>query len=189
MNNARRSQAERRKITYQQVLDSACRLFGERGYESTSLEEIATACGLTTRPIYHYFGNKKALFFAVNEVQEQRIISSIEESTDIMASWRAFLKLCDDPGFRRIVLLDSPNILGRDRWMNNGVVAASRQTLFQQKNSEMSETEQYHQALIGRVLIAAFAECALMIAEAKDIELAKQQADKVVAALLQAFVR
>ena len=57
----RRTQAQRREETQQAVLDSASRLFGEKGYAGTSLEEIAADCGLTIRPIYHYFGNKKAL--------------------------------------------------------------------------------------------------------------------------------
>ena len=64
MSKPRRTQAQRRAETYQQVLDSACRLFGERGYANTSLDDVAAECGLTTRPVYHYFGNKKALFAA-----------------------------------------------------------------------------------------------------------------------------
>ena len=35
---------------------------GEKGYADTSLEAIAADCGLTIRPIYHYFGNEKDLF-------------------------------------------------------------------------------------------------------------------------------
>ena len=61
----RRTQEQRRNESRQAVLDSACRLFGDKGYADTSLEEIAADCGLTIRPIYHYFGNKKALFAAV----------------------------------------------------------------------------------------------------------------------------
>ena len=57
----RRTQAERRAQSRQAVLDSACRLFGEKGYADTSLEEISADCGLTIRPVYHYFGNKKSL--------------------------------------------------------------------------------------------------------------------------------
>ena len=60
--------------------------------------------GLTIRPIYHYFGNKKALFAAVNEVMEQRIIESMKvgaeagQGAGIVENWRAYLDLCDDPG-------------------------------------------------------------------------------------------
>ena len=130
-----RMQAERRTRSCQAVLDSAVRLFGEKGYADASLEEIADDCGLTIRPIYHYFGNKKALFAAVNDVMEQRIIKSMrvdlrgETRTDIIDNWRAYLDLCDDPAFRRIVLVDSPNVLGRERWPASAVSEKARVAL------------------------------------------------------------
>ena len=63
----RRTQAQRREQSRQAVLESACKLFGQRGYADTSLEDICADCGLTIRPVYHYFGNKKSLFEAVND--------------------------------------------------------------------------------------------------------------------------
>ena len=41
----RRTQAERRAETRAAVLESACRLFGSKGYAETSLEEIAAEKG------------------------------------------------------------------------------------------------------------------------------------------------
>ncbi len=98
----RKTQAQRRAESRNAVLESALKLFGERGYESTSLEDIAADCGLTIRPIYHYFGNKKALFAAANDVMEQRLLDSMSEEAGQAAreNWSAFLDLCDDPGFR-----------------------------------------------------------------------------------------
>ena len=96
----RRTQAQRREETRQAGLDSACQLFGEKGYSRTSLEEIAADCGLTIRPIYHYFGNKKALFSAVNEVMEQRILDTLDDAAgqpgQKSRAWQAYLKLCED---------------------------------------------------------------------------------------------
>jgi AcrR family transcriptional regulator len=37
----------------------------QHGYAATSLEQIAADAGTTIRPVYHYFGNKQALFEAV----------------------------------------------------------------------------------------------------------------------------
>jgi len=183
----RRTQAERRAESRQGVLDSACRLFGEKGYADTSLEEIAADCGLTIRPIYHYFGNKKALFAAVNEVMEQRIIESMKvgaeagQGAGIVENWRAYLDLCDDPGFRRIVLVDSPNILGRERWSSSAVTEKARAALG--KTEEGDKGAQYRADLINAVVMGAFTEAALMIAEADDIEMAKREAENVMTAL------
>ena len=70
-----RTQAERREESRQALFDSAYRLFGEKGYANCSLEEIAADCGLSIRPIYHYFGSKKSLFAAVNAAAEDRIVA------------------------------------------------------------------------------------------------------------------
>ena len=90
----RRTQAERRAETRAAVLESACRLFGSKGYTDTSLDEIAAGSGLTIRPIYHYFGNKVKLFAAVNDVMEERIVASLQANAadapkdPVMSAWR-----------------------------------------------------------------------------------------------------
>lgn len=180
----RRTQAERRAESRQALLNSACRLFGAKGYAETSLEEIAADCGLTIRPIYHYYGNKKALFGAVNEVMEQRIIESMNADTGsegILSNWRAYLDLCDDPAFRRIVLVDSPNILGRERWLHSAVTEKARSAL-EERNTD-DKVKQYRAELLNAVIMGAFTEAALMIAGAEDIPMAKREAERVMAAL------
>lgn len=185
-NTKRRTQAERRAESRQAVLDSACRLFGEKGYTGTSLEDIAGDCGLTIRPIYHYFGNKKALFAAVNQVMEQRIVGSldnslVEQDDDILDYWRAFLQLCGDSGFRQIVLVDSPNILGRERWSGSKVSEKARALLGQPEQGGVAN--QYRKLLFSRVLMGAFTEAALMVAETEDTEMASREAELLMVAL------
>lgn len=51
-----------------------------------------------------------------------------------MESWRAFLDLCIDSQFRQIVLIDEPNILGRERWLNSAVTIKVRQKMLNQFN-------------------------------------------------------
>lgn len=183
----RRTQAERRAESRQAVLDSACRLFAKNGYAGTALEDIAADCGLTIRPIYHYFGNKKALFAAVNAVAEQRIIESMQvvnESNDTptgLAHWRAYLDLCDDAGFRQVVLIDSPNILGRERWGNSPVSMAVKSTLA--ASEPVDKAEQFRQTLLHSVVMGAFSEAALTIAEAEDISMAKAEAERLMQGL------
>src|SRR6266545_4726098 len=55
--------AERREL----ILGSAGRLFGERGYAHTSLDEIAAASRVTKPILYRHFGSKKALYLALLE--------------------------------------------------------------------------------------------------------------------------
>jgi len=183
----KRTQAQRRAESSQAVLDSACRLFGEKGYAETSLDDIAGDCGLTIRPIYHYFGNKKALFAAVNEVMEERILKSMDEGRSakpgnrILTNWRAFLALCDDPGFRQVVLVDGPNILGRERWSTSAVSVKARSLLG--IDAKMSSADQYRVTMFNRVVMGAFTEVALMIAESDDVAFAQQEAERLIVQL------
>jgi AcrR family transcriptional regulator len=183
----RKTQAERRAESQQAVLASALRLFGEKGYAETSLEEIATDCGLTIRPIYHYFGNKKALFAAVNEVMEARILASMKvgdgakDGAGMLENWQSYLELCLDPAFRRIVLVDSPNILGRERWTTSPVSEKARAALT--GSGQQEGRASYRAALLNRVVMGALTEAALMIAEADDIAVAKEEAEALMAQL------
>jgi AcrR family transcriptional regulator len=44
-----------------QILDAATELFAARGYAGTSLQDVASATGLTRPALYHYFSSKEAL--------------------------------------------------------------------------------------------------------------------------------
>ena len=184
----RRTQAERREQSRQAVLDSACRLFGEKGYADTSLEDISADCGLTIRPVYHYFGNKKSLFEAVVEHTSARIMDTMVTDDDrtpeeaLRDSWRAFLNLCDDPGFRRVVLVDAPNILGREKWSESNIYMRASE-LVGATQPRANARKKYRFALQNRVMMGAMAEAALMVAEAENISMAKQEAERLIMTL------
>ena len=50
------------EIRKQEILDTALKLFGERGYEKTSITDIAKAIGVAQGLCYRYFPSKEALF-------------------------------------------------------------------------------------------------------------------------------
>jgi AcrR family transcriptional regulator len=53
--------AERRAV----LIEAAGRLFGERGYEATRLDEIAAAAGVTKPIVYRHFDSKRDLYLAL----------------------------------------------------------------------------------------------------------------------------
>jgi AcrR family transcriptional regulator len=55
--------AERREL----ILESAARLFGERGYAGTTLDEVAKESNVTKPILYRHFASKKALYIALLE--------------------------------------------------------------------------------------------------------------------------
>jgi len=58
---ARRTQTERRQSTRRDIIASALRLLEQKGYQETSLQEIARGAGVTLGAVQHHFGNRQAL--------------------------------------------------------------------------------------------------------------------------------
>jgi AcrR family transcriptional regulator len=55
------------KPTAERVLDAAEDLFAEKGYEATSLGDVADKVGIRSPSLYNHFRNKEALYVAVME--------------------------------------------------------------------------------------------------------------------------
>jgi AcrR family transcriptional regulator len=65
----RRSDGEQSRTN---ILETALRLFRERGFDATTMRDIASACGLSLGAAYHYFGSKEDLVLAYyDRVQEK----------------------------------------------------------------------------------------------------------------------
>jgi AcrR family transcriptional regulator len=50
------------KTTKEKILDGARKLFSRRGFDSTSMAEIATVCGIQKGSLYYFFKNKEHIF-------------------------------------------------------------------------------------------------------------------------------
>ena len=51
----------------EQILDAANALFAERAYDEVSIEDIASAAGVTRGLVHHYFGGRKDVYIALVE--------------------------------------------------------------------------------------------------------------------------
>jgi AcrR family transcriptional regulator len=58
----RELQAQERRL---QLIDTACRLFAEKGMENTSIKDIAADANVAQGLIYHYFDSKEDLLWAI----------------------------------------------------------------------------------------------------------------------------
>jgi len=59
---ALRARYDRRQ---QEVVATAARLFAERGYQATSMQDLTQATGLAAGGLYHYIGSKEQLLFRI----------------------------------------------------------------------------------------------------------------------------
>ncbi|NGO78322.1 TetR/AcrR family transcriptional regulator [Streptomyces sp. YC504] len=68
--------AERR----QQLLDIGRTLFAEKGFEGTSVEEIAAKAGVSKPVVYEHFGGKEGLYAVVVDREMQRLLDMVTSS-------------------------------------------------------------------------------------------------------------
>ncbi len=59
----------------QQLLDIGRRLFAERGFEGTSIEEIAAQAGVSKPVVYEHFGGKEGLYAVVVDREVERLLT------------------------------------------------------------------------------------------------------------------
>jgi len=64
---------ERRK----QLLDIGRKLFAERGFEGTSIEEIASQAGVSKPVVYEHFGGKEGLYAVVVDREVGRLLTTV----------------------------------------------------------------------------------------------------------------
>ncbi|NOK08053.1 TetR/AcrR family transcriptional regulator [Corallococcus exercitus] len=71
---------------YRTILETAARLICERGYEGTSMQEIAAACRMTKAGLYHHIQNKEQLLFAIMnygmDVFEEQVLGPVQDVAD-----------------------------------------------------------------------------------------------------------
>ncbi len=60
----------------EQLLDVGRKLFAERGFEGTSIEEIAAQAGVSKPVVYEHFGGKEGLYAVVVDREVERLLST-----------------------------------------------------------------------------------------------------------------
>ena len=125
MQEERRTQEERRETTRRALVSAARQQFAELGYAATNTPSIATASGVTRGALYHHFADKQALFEAVVEEEHALLALAINAASAgddepgpiraLLAGGDAYLAAMQDPGRRRILLIDAPAVIAREK--------------------------------------------------------------------------
>ena len=61
------------------ICEVAETLFAERGFDGTSIREIAEQTGATKALIYHYYRSKEALYLSLLEKEVSGVVTKLEE--------------------------------------------------------------------------------------------------------------
>lgn len=116
--------AEQVAQTRSALVAAGRRLFGERGFAATSVEELALEARVTTGAIYHHFATKTALFEEVflalhSELLQESAAAALGEDRgmeQLLRGSEAFLDAVLRPDVARILVTDAPAVLGLARF-------------------------------------------------------------------------
>ena len=88
------------------ILQQAARLIYLKGFDGTSMQDIADACGMTKAGLYHHIATKEAMLLAIMhygmDLFEERVMGPVKDITDPLARLKATLA-----NNVRLVTLDS----------------------------------------------------------------------------------
>ncbi len=78
--------AQSAKTRHEQILETAAQLICQHGYEATSIQQIADACGLTKAGLYHHIRSKEHLLLEIMnygmDIFEAQVLSQVMPIAD-----------------------------------------------------------------------------------------------------------
>jgi AcrR family transcriptional regulator len=184
------------RATRDNLVEVATRLFAERGYEDTSIEDVLTATGVSRGALYHHFAGKEALFEAAVEQVEAGVMGGMlglvtDASTAVDALHAialGWIGLAGDPAISRIMLIDAPSVLGWERWRVSGGQAIVAMRTMLQAVADEGHLDPGLVNSFAHILMASLDEIALMIAQADDKAAAMAEGRHAVEELLRRLI-
>jgi AcrR family transcriptional regulator len=80
----------KKRQTRQLILDTAARLFVERGFDGVTVTEIARAAELSEMTVFNYFPTKEDLVFGRMEFFEEQLLAAVEQRAPEESALAAF---------------------------------------------------------------------------------------------------
>ncbi len=199
MNKSARSRRDEYTEATRQALLSAGRdIFTSEGYQASGIEEISRAARVTRGAFYHHFEDKKALFDAVVVSMQVDAATKIEQRARaqpkvwdrLRAGIDAYLDVCLEPAYGRIVIQEAPAVLGNVRYREieeaypMALLTATLDALKRQGELDVEDTD-----LLSRMVDAMICKIALMLPEADDPKKLRERGQKIISSLLGVFRR
>ncbi|WP_006247430.1 TetR/AcrR family transcriptional regulator [Mycolicibacterium tusciae] len=186
MAEIRRTQAQRRAATRAAILTAARELFAEHGYHGCSIGTILIRAESSKGAFYHHFRDKAAVLEALLAEFEEEGVRRAKQWSDgitspleiIRVSAHNLLAWCTDPYVRQVVLTDALSVLGFVRWHQ----IDDRYTLdvldrLLRRGIEVGDVRPLPSTrMMARLINAAANEAALFVANAADVEKARDEA-------------
>jgi AcrR family transcriptional regulator len=130
----------------EEILSVAAKLFWAKGYEATSMSNLASALGITKASLYHHIDNKESLLVALSMRSLERINAEVQQAMDAAP---------DDPleRFRAAVHAHVASALG-DRSMHATMLTELRSLPPNHRRKVTRLRDQYDELMEGLIRAA-----------------------------------
>jgi AcrR family transcriptional regulator len=113
---------EHTEHTRRALIDAATRLFTERGYADTSIDQVANGARVTRGALYHHFASKQEIFGAVCDAVDARVLDRVRAAAAqggtgeerLSRVLDAYFEASREPTYRAIVLSEAYVAQGRE---------------------------------------------------------------------------
>lgn len=169
-------------------------LFGARGFEAVSAEELVTKADVTRGALYHHYDGKEELFAVVVETVMGELHARLAREAAgqgdplkaLQLGLSVFLKACSEPSVQQILLVDAPAVLGWQRWreldakyglglLKQALTAAAAAGSLRGGDVDVS----------AHLLLGAITEAAMLIARAPNPAKARKAAERALTAVIE----
>jgi AcrR family transcriptional regulator len=185
---------EHAMATREAILAAARKLFTSKGYDASSIDEVAAAARVTSGALYHHFRNKREIMRAVFEALEAELKERItaaanraRKASDAMRfTLRALFDACLEDDIRSIVFEQAPRVLGWEEW--RAIDAEYAMGLLLDLLGRLGKERgagSYDDRVVAALFLAALAEAGLQIALNRNDAHLRRQCEKT----LEAFLR
>jgi AcrR family transcriptional regulator len=159
------------------ILTRARGLFADKGFDATSMDEIAEAAGVAQGAVYHHFASKEAVFLRVlEEIQAgiaaaplaPEILNESEPAGQIAAAVLSYLLAASEPQVRRVLLIDGPAVIGWRKWreIDDRFFGAGARYAVERLLGETAPSGEVE--MTAHLLMGAVMEAAILCATADD---------------------
>jgi AcrR family transcriptional regulator len=181
-------------LTRAAVLDAATQLFVEKGFDETSIDDIARVSQTSKGAVYHHFPDKREIFAAVFTASELAVIDAALQSTPehgsspwdrLKAATTAFLRSYVEDTTARALLRQVMGALGWER-----VRAIDEETALPMIRASLGElmptdNATFPVATAAELLFGLYCNGILHIAGSDDPSRASTEVETVIFAMLR----
>ena len=186
-------QSERREATIAAILKASRKLFSTRGFDATSIDDIAASAGVAKGAVYHHFESKEEIFTQVLDNVQAELAASPPPSLlkisdpldEIATAVMEYLIAANAPGIRQILLIDGPAVIGwqkwreiDDRYFGAGAKAAVERILAQSAPPARIEA-------VTHLLMGAVMEACLVCAKSQNVKKSARELSSALRVMLE----